>query len=1523
MSTVVDNRVVEMQFDNANFESNVQASMKTIDGLKKSLDFSGVANGLGNINTSASKMDFSAIRNGLNESQNSFSALNVVAATVLSNITNSVMTLGKNLVTQLALQPAIDGFKEYETQINSTQTIMANTGQDVGTVNAALDVLNDYADQTIYNFSEMTRNAGMFTAAGVSLDDTMIALKGVGNWAAFAGANSEQMGRATYQLGQALSAGSIRLQDWISVENAAGMGGEKYKQAFMETARQHGVDVDSIIAKDGSFRESLKQNWLTTDIFIETMQQFADDPSMTDAATKIKTLTQLFGTLSEALGTGWASTWRIIIGDFEEARGLFTDIGNKLLDVINKTADARNSLLQGWKDLGGRDALVDSLNNSFTALFKIASVIKEAFTEIFPPLTAQQLADFSNKIKDLTSKFILTDEQASKLKDVFRGLFSMFEVVRKVAISIIGVFGKLINSLSGVGDVFLTIFSVVGTVLEKIGGYLSGVFDIVNEKLQYFGDNFGTWMNNFCEWVVNMAGIIGSWLGERVTNVIENFTNLKNMFSKKDEGSGGGGGFVSQAGSQLEVLKEKLKEISDYVHQINFAEILEQVKQKLSEVGKFLQEFGGKVKDFLGITDFNSLLDVVKKIVDIIMGLNQAKALNSIAKILKSFSDSGILKSIEKSFSGLGDAFKSVQGVLESYQDKLKPNKLIDIGKALVMLSVSMLILASIDSEKLWPAVGALSVILGEMVGAMALVNQIVKSADKGSKGAEKAGNSTNDILKLMIGMSVGILILASALYKIGQLDFDKMWSAFAVLSALLWELVAVLKSADFASISKETSLAIIAIAAAIFIMALVLKIIASMNGEQFVIAILGLVVIVGVLAALMLALDYVGSLSVKSAASLILVAAAFIIMAIVMKIISSIDPNSFEQILAGLFVIMAVLAALLLIAANVKGNAILASTSMVIIAVAFILMAAAMKIMASIDSEKMNGVISALMLIMIALVVLFSVASTMKGSALMASVSMVIIATAFILMAVALAIIGGIEAEKMNGVISALTMIMLAMVVLFAVAASMQGTALLGSVSMIIIAAAFVLMAIALAIIGSIETEKIDKVLLALLEIFGILLVLMVVGAAIGPYALVGAAALIIIAASILVIAIALKTLAELDMGALNMAVIMLVSTLWSLLKVMTVAGALSVPLILGAAAFIIVAAAIAILGIALVSFSSSVSIFITTLNALAGMGTDGLVMLGVVMGVLIGLGALAVIALVPVVALVAVLLIVSAGITVFSGAIVIFSGAVIIFCSAIITFIETVRLLWQAGAEGIEAVKKLLDDLITGANEWMSLDKWRQIGQDAIQGLINGIKDLAGSAIQSAKNIAKDIWDSITGFNDSHSPSKLYEGEGQNNVNGLIIGALSLKKNVSDAYSDVGKEAVNAMSTAFAGLSSVANSDVQPTIRPVMDLSAVQNGANAVNDLLSTETLSVSEIDATISSNIQSENDSSANRIVSAVDAVNERIGAMEEAITQMKIYTDVQLNGKSLVDETYKGMAAKISREQHSRDVAYGRS
>lgn len=403
MSKSIDERVVRMEFENQNFEANAKATMSTIDKLKEKLNFKGAAKGVQEIDNAAKKINLNPLASSVDVIAKRFTNLGIVGVTALQNITNQALNAAKNLVNQFTLAPIMSGFREYETQIGAVQTILANTsmqGTTINQVSAALDELNTYADKTIYNFTEMTRNIGTFTAAGVELQTSVEAIKGIANLAAMSGSTSNQASTAMYQLSQALAAGRVSLQDWNSVVNA-GMGGKVFQEALMRTAEVMGIAVDRSV----SFRESIsttggKASWLTSDVLLQTLRQFTGD--MTDAelaaqgfteaqieaiqaqaktaneaATQVKTLTQLMDTTNEAVTSGWTQTWEILFGDFEEAKYLFTDISNAIGTVVGEMSDARNNLLSGGLSSGWKQFLNEGISNADDFIESIRNVSEE------------------------------------------------------------------------------------------------------------------------------------------------------------------------------------------------------------------------------------------------------------------------------------------------------------------------------------------------------------------------------------------------------------------------------------------------------------------------------------------------------------------------------------------------------------------------------------------------------------------------------------------------------------------------------------------------------------------------------------------------------------------------------------------------------------------------------------------------------------------------------------------------------------------------------------------------------------------------------------------------------------------------------------------------------------------------------------------------------------------------------------------------------------------------------------------
>lgn len=901
MSKQIDEKVVEMRFDNRQFESATKESMSTLDKLKEKLKLKDASKGLESLDAAAKKVDLHHLSKAADAVSVKFSALQVAGVTAMANLTNSAVNAGKNITKALTIDPVTTGFQEYETQINAVQTILANTeskGSTLQNVNAALNELNKYADMTIYNFTEMTRNIGTFTAAGVDLKTSVSAIKGIANLAAVSGSNAQQAATAMYQLSQALASGTVKLMDWNSVVNA-GMGGQVFQDALKETARVHNIAIDDMIKKEGSFRETLQKGWLTSEILTETLSKFTGDLSAeqlkqmgyteeqiagiikmgktaNDAATKVKTFTQLFDTLKEAAQSGWTKTWEILIGDFGEAKEFLTSISDSLSNIISKSADARNTMLagglsSGWKQLlnagiadeegykeilksvvtehgvsidemikaeqklddslsdteafqkvlrkgiaegtltsdmftdsvsrmaekmsnmsaeqleaagytkdhvkqikalseglndgsismdefvkkmgrsSGRENLIEALWNSFDGLLSVIKPIKEAFREIFPATTGEQIYSLTERIRDFTATIKLSDKQAANLKSTFKGVFSIAKVGTTIIKNIIGRITMLIGKITGLG-----------------GGFLE------------------------------ITGALGNWISKIADGI-----NKANIFGK----------IINKIAGFLGLAIDKIKEFTGFINEKISASGFEWFFKLMSGIWGVTQRVGsaiGKVFSVIGSALVNAFQNGdIKSLLDILNGSLFATILVGIKKYISSITDKfddavGIVDKIK-------NVLGSVEDSLKSWQQNLQSGTIKNIAIAIGILAASLWVISGIDSDKVILALGGIGILMSELMGAMYLFTKVTTDAKSALKG-----------IPALIGISAAILILASAMKKIS--DFS--WAQIAKgLTGVLGLMIIIVGAAKIlATDSKKMQKGAMQMA----IMAATLKILAS-----------------------------------------------------------------------------------------------------------------------------------------------------------------------------------------------------------------------------------------------------------------------------------------------------------------------------------------------------------------------------------------------------------------------------------------------------------------------------------------------------------------------------------------------------------------------------------------------------------------------------------------------------------------------------------------------------------------------
>lgn len=944
MSTTIDERVVEMRFDNKQFEQNIQTSLSSLDKLKKSLNLEGAAKGLETVNDAANKCsgNMSPLSNAVETVQVRFSALEVMAITALQNITNSALAAGKNLVSAFTIDPIKTGFEEYETQINAVQTILANTsskGTTLDQVNNALDELNHYADMTIYNFTEMTRNIGTFTAAGVDLDTSVAAIKGIANLAAVSGSNSQQASTAMYQLSQALAAGTVKLQDWNSVVNA-GMGGQVFQDALKETAKVHGIAIDEMIKDEGSFRETLSKGWLTSDILTETLAKFTGDlnedqlrtmgytddqiksimemgKTANDAATKVKTFTQLFDTLKEAAQSGWTQSWEIIVGDFEEAKELLTEVSDTFSAVINASADARNKMLQDWKDLGGRTMMIEAVKNVFEGLVSVAKPVREAFNEIFPPMTGKQLAEITERIRDLTAKFKMGEESSKNLKNTFKGVFAVLDIVGQAFKAVAGGVGELIGLFLPAGNGVLSLTGSFGEYLVKLdetvkktdifGKAVSTVVDIVKtvitfvktagEKVKEFGKAAGEkfdfpgfeLFHSFLERVHDRMAQIGDGAGKMKSGVIVAFEMMGEALEKCK--------FLKV----MEALWTAVKVIAGGI---------------ADAVGTMM----GTLAEKLGNADFSGVLDILNSIAVGGIALSVSKFLKSVTEPLEGLN--GVLEGV----TGILDG---VRGCFEAYQTNLKAGTLLKIGAAIALLAGSIVAISLIDSDKLSASLGAITVLFANLLGAMAIFNKISSDTGKVSKACTA-----------MIAMSVAVSILAGALKKVSDLDWGELARGLVGIAGLTTIVVA--SSKAMASSQKQVmkgATSLIIFGAAIKILASACEDLSKLQWDELGRGLTGVGVLFAEIAVFLRVAKFNGKM-ISTATGIVILSAAMKVLASACKDFGQMEWSEIGKGLAGIGGLLAELAVFTNLAGNAKH---VMSTGVALIAIG-----AAMKIFAS-----------------------------------------------------------------------------------------------------------------------------------------------------------------------------------------------------------------------------------------------------------------------------------------------------------------------------------------------------------------------------------------------------------------------------------------------------------------------------------------------------------------------------------------------------------------------------------------------
>lgn len=1014
MSKTIDERVVEMRFDNKQFESNVQTSLSTIEKLKKSLDMDGATKGLESIDSAAKKVDMSGLGSAVETVKTRFSALEVMAVTALANITNSVVNTGKQMLHSLTIEPISQGFEEYELKMGSIQTIMMSTGASLEEVNKYLQELNTYSDKTIYSFQDMTSNIGKFTNAGVGLEDAVMAIQGVSNVAAVSGANANEASSAMYNFAQALSAGYVKLIDWKSIENA-NMATVEFKTQLLESAVACGTLTKTadgmyktvkgnVIDATHGFNDSLQDQWMTTEALVGTLRNYADETTEIGAkafaaAQDVKTFTQLIDTLKGAVGSGWANTWEILFGDFEEAKELWTGLSQVIGGFIDAQADARNKMLQGWKDLGGRTKLIEALKNAFEGVQSVIKPIYEAFREIFPPTTAKQLYDITENLRKFTANLKLSDTASANLKSTFKGLFAILDIVKQ--------------AFSAIFTAIKPLFGGFGTLGDGILGFTGGIGDAIVAF-----DEF-----------IKTSGVFQK-VGEGIATVIQTIMTA------------------------LSTLKNKIKEKFESANFEVFHSLLERIHERMAQVG----EAAGEMKS--GEANFSGIIDLLNGISFGAIAVGITKFVGTFRKAIED------IGSFKESFIGILD---SVRGCFEAYQTQLQAGTLLKIASAIAILTASLIALSLVDSEKLNVALGAITVLFADLLASMAVFNKI-------------SGQATGVVKSVtaMLGIATAVLILASALKKIADLDAKQLTTGLIGVAGLTTMMVAAAKamSSNSKAIIKGATQMVI-FAAAIKILASVCEQLAQLDWNQLAKGLVGVGVLLAEVSLFLRTAKFSGK-SITTATGIVILSAAIKVLASACKDFGEMKWEEIGKGLASIAVLLAEVTAFTKLTGNAKH---VISTGVALIAIG-----AAMKIFASAVKDfsgmQWDEIARGLVAMAGALSTVTIAVNFMPNNMAGIGAGLVIVAAALVVLSTALEKMGNLSWEQ---VAKGLITLGGAMTILAIGLNAMTGT-LAGSAALLVAASALLVLTPVLAILGAMSWSSIVKGLVTLAGAFAIL---------------------------------------------------------------------------------------------------------------------------------------------------------------------------------------------------------------------------------------------------------------------------------------------------------------------------------------------------------------------------------------------------------------------------------------------------
>lgn len=1093
MSTQIDERVVAMKFDNRDFKKNINETMSLLDRFKAALNFKGAEKSINEIDKAAAGVKLDGLTNAASAVEVKFSAMSVASIAAINRIVNAAMDAGTRLVKSLSVDQVTAGFDKYEQKLVAMRTIMNATNKSVDEVNASLEKLQWFTDETSYNFVDMVNNIGKFTSNSVDLDTAVTAMQGIANWAAVSGQGVNEASRAMYNLSQAISVGAVKLMDWRSIENA-NMSTVEFKQTVLDTAAELGTltkigeqyfvtlngRISDVEVSTRDFSQTLEKGWFTSEVLLATLGKYGEyadeifkitqeegvtaaeamemlgDTSMAlgqkafQAAQEYKTFSDAINATKDAVSSGWMQTFEIIFGNVEEAKELWSALGDELYRIFAENAEQRNQMLQEWKSGGGRDVLLRSFATAWQNLLKIIEPVKRAIKDVFPPITVRAIQNFTNGLSELVKKFQLSQAAAYTLHVIVKALLlpfnALFQVVRVgiawiQALSIVtfqladaflasfalgNPFADLLKRIFG-EERYVRLTEALITLVGKLGGAFVDAKDAVVKFVEErdLVDKFKTIFEKLGEALTPLA----DWLLDRVVDGIEALANAD--YSNV-------GNFVNGV---LTGMADKLQAISGYLGNAKFS--LDGFVSKITEggIGRFfvgiqqgimdLKVLNKDFKSFLKLDAmFNAIKTQASAVGDVITGLAEAftKLIQRLdpAKILVFGFGTAVVATfgqvalLTKALTGLVTAgtgvLNSTKGILDAFKERIKPNKVVQITNSILMLAGALVVLSLVPADRLKAAADALIKVGGGLMIFVAALGILNKTKLLNPEELEKFANS-------IVKIGAAAIVFAGALAVLSKIDVDGIGIKLVALGVVMAEFLAVgVIMGKFPMGTQKAALQILEMAGSVILIAIALEKLAKTNWDGIHVGIAAMIVVLGEVALIFKASRF--TMNEKVGTQMIAMAVAILALVKVLQALAKVNMNQILNGLPAMITIMTLMGVLMLESRLAGKNADAAGKSILAMSAGLILITFAIKNLAALSEDEITKGTLAVSAILAMFGVLEMLSQFTGEHADKMGKNFIAMGAAIMLLGVSISYLGGMELDQVikgTAVVSAL----------------------------------------------------------------------------------------------------------------------------------------------------------------------------------------------------------------------------------------------------------------------------------------------------------------------------------------------------------------------------------------------------------------------------------------------------------------------------------------------------------------------